>query len=69
VVPDLTRIQQEEDKILRDEVKRRRLVGEVKVRIVKGEVIGERRGGNEDVLDEAVAQNVAGGSVTLGGGQ
>jgi nitrogen fixation/metabolism regulation signal transduction histidine kinase len=39
IVPDLTRVQQEEDKALRDEVRRLRVAGENGVRIEKGVVV------------------------------
>lgn len=43
IVPDLTKVQQEEDKRLRNEVKRLREAGETNVKIVKGVVVvGER---------------------------
>jgi PHD-finger len=41
IVPDRTRIQQDEDKKLREEVKRLRLAGGVRVRIVRGTVVSE----------------------------
>jgi hypothetical protein len=39
IMPDLTRLQQQEDKALRDEVKRLRTAGETGVRIEKGVVV------------------------------
>ena len=44
IVPDLTRIQQQEDKKLRDEVKKLRQQGQVGVKISKGEIVIGRSG-------------------------
>jgi hypothetical protein len=49
IVPDLTRKQQEEDKILRDKVKAFRRAGQVGVKISKGEVV-KGEGTNREVL-------------------
>lgn len=49
IVPDLTRVQQEEDWKLREEVRRLKNLGESNVRIVKGEVVKGEKGANEKV--------------------
>ena len=51
IVPDLTRMQQDEDKILREEVKNRRNAGALNVRIVNGRVV-------EGIVNEANVVNV-----------
>ena len=52
IVPDLTRMQQDEDKILREEVKNRRNAGALNVRIVSGRVV-------EGTVNEANAVSVS----------
>lgn len=49
VVPDLTRMQQEEDKIIRDKLKEFRNTGRRNVKIIKGEIV-EEDGGQRNVL-------------------
>jgi hypothetical protein len=46
VVPDMTRMEQERDKVLRDEVKRRKDAGEMNVKIVKKVVVSGRGSGS-----------------------
>ena len=56
IVPDLTRLQQEEDKKLRMEVKTRRNEGGVNVRIVGGKVVEGNGGeGSRGSVNEAVS--------------
>ena len=55
IAPDLTKQQQEEDKKLRQEVRLRRTSEESKVRIFRGEVIGEKNDKDENVEEESVS--------------
>jgi Holliday junction resolvase RusA-like endonuclease len=63
IAPDMTKLQQDVDRNLREEVKRRRLAGEVNVKIVKGKVIWDRRIANEvrhDVREEVPLGSMVG---------
>ena len=64
IVPDLTKVQQEEDWKLRSEIRRRREAGEIRVRVVKGEVVGESRVSSKVELNECpeVEGKVTGGA-------
>jgi hypothetical protein len=62
IVPDLTRVQQLEDKKIRDQVKKYRQEGEIGVRIERGKIVRGSRGG-QVVHEDEVAMGSSGSSV------
>ena len=56
IVPELTRLQEEEDKKLRDKLKELKQNGEPNIRITKGQIIKET-GGKKEVLFPLNEQN------------